>query len=123
MLTKLNNIIQTFNNLLLILVVTTFTMMIGIKAKAFQSGKQLRIYESQIASLEVESEMLKSQLAYLTTPQRLANLYNTLKEQQNYFQNTNIVTKQQINDLNALFPYYLSKTESRNGLKKGFAQK
>ena len=112
----LRNLLKTIKNFLLILLLFLFVAMLFIKARIYKIKKEIRDIESQILALDKEMEILNLEITYLTRPERLKDIYYTIKNVSN--NNKIIVGTNQIKDIKVLIPYYYVKNNSKNSIAK-----
>ena len=90
--------------------------MLIIKAKVYKIRKDIRDIENKILALDREMEVLNLEITYLTRPDRLKDIYFTIKNINN--DNKNIVSTNQIKDIKVLIPYYYVKNNNKNSIAK-----
>jgi cell division protein FtsL len=111
-----NNFFSVLKNFFFITTVFSFGLSIFIKYKIFQLKNNVRAVENEIIQLEKQKNILDLELAYLTRPDRLKELYGKVKKLRNneHFSNKELVSINQIRDIKTLIPYYYAKLEQYN---------
>jgi hypothetical protein len=85
------------------------------KYKIFNLKSNVRSIEKEIIQLEKQKNTLDLELAYLTRPERLKELYVKVKKLNNrYFDDKELISINQIKDIKTLIPYYYAKLEQYN---------
>lgn len=118
----LNEALNTLKNFLFILSLCLFCVLIVVKNNIYKIKNNIRNIEYKIVMLDKEKEIIDLELTYLTSPDRLKNIYNKIKEEHLTTSiNNNILTvKGQIKNVGKLIPYYYTKVENN---KNSIAQK
>ena len=118
----LNDVLNTLKNFLFILSLCLFCVLIIVKNNIYKIKNNIRNIEHKIVMLDKEKEVIDLELTYLTSPNRLKNIYNKIKEEHlTTGVNNNILTvKGQLKNIRELIPYYYTKVENS---KNSIAQK
>lgn len=110
----LNDVLSNIKNFLFVVCVFLFCVLISVKNKVYKIKSNIREIDNKIVVLNKEAEVVNLELTYLTTPERLKNIYANIKENNISidFDDSVLVAKTQIKDIMELIPYYYAKIEN-----------
>ena len=108
-----NEFFLKFRRFLHVLIVCLFVVMVFVKYKMYNLKNEVRIIENKIIELSSNRDSLLTELAYLSNPERLNNIYLTLINKYGVAEK-NIASYENIKSLESIEKYYAEKNKDSN---------